>query len=321
MTPGTHPPRRLGGAIVAVVAMVCGVLLATPAIANAGPPDHAKACSTPKPVAAGTTSATFEFNGAVRSYQLDIPKSYNGRHKAPVVVNLHGTGSTPQRQNDQTRMPELAGGRGYVVVAPAAAGSFGWNIVPAFSGVTTPGVPTPPVPTGEDVGFVNALMDHLESELCLDTSREYITGMSSGAGMATWIVCQPDSRFAAAAPVAGLNMGIGCPSATLPPFITFHGDNDNAMPYEGQRIFNIPLPVPSIDTRATDFALRQGCQAEPRTTTLGPVVEHKVWKCPPGAAAEVYKILGGGHVWPGSGDNDTIDATRVMLSFFASHKL
>jgi polyhydroxybutyrate depolymerase len=273
----------------------------------------------PRTAPAGSTTGTLVHNGVVRSYQLDIPASYNGWRSIPVIVNLHGAGSNPQRQNDQTRMPELAGRQGYVVVAPQAAGST-WNLVPAFVGAPDVG-PGVPVPTGDDAGFVNALMDHLESTLCLDKSREYVTGMSAGAGMATWLMCQPDTRFAAAAPVAGLTQGLFCPAPSVPPFITFHGDADPAVPYGGGNLAGLPLGIPSVEGRTNEFALKEGCTTQVRTTRIAANVEHKVWQCPPWAAAEVYKIIGGGHVWPGSVGNQSIDATRVILSFFAQHRL
>src|SRR5690606_10095983 len=90
-----------------------------------------------------------------------------------------------------------------------------WNIAESFFEPDTTAPTTTVVEAdladGDDLGFLNGLLDSLEDELCLDQSREYATGKSNGAGMTTWLACQPDPRFAAVAPVAGVNMTKFCP--------------------------------------------------------------------------------------------------------------
>jgi polyhydroxybutyrate depolymerase len=297
----------------------------------AGSPASASSgCSDSQPEATALDGPqTLDYGGANRKYLISVPTDAGERQAMPLVLDLPGFGSTSESQDQSTQMAAKGTQRGYVVVTPEASlATVGpmtgpmWNVVDAFS--TAPADTSADVDLSQsnDVGFLNALVDHLEQTTCVDTAREYISGMSVGAGMATWMICQDGTRFAAAAPVAGLTQGLSCPAATVPPFVTFHGDADSQVEYTGGKLSGFDLGIPAVEARAADFAQRQGCSSATTETPIGDDVVHIVWDCPPGAAAEVYKILGGDHVWPGSanpGATQTVDATSLILDFFDSH--
>ena len=76
----------------------------------------------------------------------------------------------------------------------------------------------------DDVGFINALLDEIASEYCIDPKRVFATGMSNGGFMSHRLGCELATRFAAIAPVAGV-LGIPVESCTPPravPIIVFH---------------------------------------------------------------------------------------------------
>jgi polyhydroxybutyrate depolymerase len=298
--------------------------------AGALPKTASKGCSAAAPRPTNLDGPqTLQYGGAKRKYLISVPAQKGEHRAAPIVLDLPGFGSTSENQDASTRMASKGTKRGYVVVTPEASlatvgSSTGpmWNIIDAFS--TAAPEPDADVDLSEsnDVGFLNALVDHLEATMCVDTNREYITGMSVGGGMTTWMMCQEGTRFAAAAPVAGLTQGLGCPASTVPPFITFHGDADSQVEYTGGKLSGFDLGIPAVEARAADFAKRQGCTSDRKETPIGDDVIHMVWDCPSGAAAEVYKILGGDHVWPGSaapGATQTVDATSLILDFFDHH--
>ena len=275
---------------------------------------------------------TLEVDGFERKYLIAVPDAQSSDDPAPLVLDLPGFGATAEDQDASTRLSTLGTERGYIVVTPEASlatvGSATgpmWNVVDAFTGGEEPEEPTTEdveLSESDDVDFLDALVDHVEDTMCVDTDREYITGMSVGAGMTTWAVCQEGSRFAAAAPVAGMTQGLLCPAAEVPPFVTFHGDADSQVDYAGGNLSGFDLGIPAVEERAADFAQRQGCADTTTEERIGDDVIHIVWDCPPGAAAEVYRILGGEHVWPGSpspGANQTVDATPLILDFFDSH--
>ena len=134
----------------------------------------------------------------------------------PTVINggiINAYGTNARLGEGEWMVVEADESDGTFVKLPAdvAVGSFGrieggiWNIAGAFTepvtGSTTT-VPDATITTVDDVVFVNALVDELEGRLCIDPTREYVTGKSNGAGMSTFLACQPDVRFAAVAPVA-----------------------------------------------------------------------------------------------------------------------
>jgi polyhydroxybutyrate depolymerase len=119
-------------------------------------------------------------------------------------------------------------------------------------------------------------------------------------------------------------MGKVCPATNLPPFITIHGDQDSAVPYTGGDLAGFPLGIPAVEDRTAEFAAKEGCTAGPAGTSVAADVVHIVWECPEGKAAEIYKVLDGGHAWPGAavstpGWTQSIDASDVILDFFDAH--
>lgn len=281
------------------------------------------------------TTHSIEAGGTKRTYLLAAPRRYDGRPPAPLVVDLHGFTSNAADQDAMSRLSEKGTARGFVVVTPQALDvNLGsgpqplWNVFAAYSEATKEAVSTTaPVapPPGDDVAFLNGLVDRLESDLCVDPDREYVTGMSNGAGMAAWLVCQPSNRFAAAAFVSGINQTKACPAATVPPFVAFHGDSDAVDPYTGGDLAGFPIGMPAVEERVADFAAKQGCGTPPTEQKAPRGVVHEVWPCPAGQAAELYRVIGGSHSWPGSpdprlGPTRSIDASDLILRFFDRHR-
>jgi poly(3-hydroxybutyrate) depolymerase len=92
--------------------------------------------------------------------------------------------------------------------------------------VTETGVGT----SGVD-GFIPSLYDLMEEQFCIDTTREYHTGMSNG-GIATYQMgASMSSRLAAIAPLAGsMHTGfLQAPTRCLP-LIDLHGEKDMIVP-------------------------------------------------------------------------------------------
>ncbi|WP_437588358.1 prolyl oligopeptidase family serine peptidase [Sorangium sp. So ce1000] len=53
----------------------------------------------------------------------------------------------------------------------------------------------------DDVAFVRAMVEQLESDTCIDPKRVYATGCSNGGGMTYKVACEAADVIAAAAPV------------------------------------------------------------------------------------------------------------------------
>lgn len=281
-------------------------------------------CSPGRPAETGTEQLTFDDDGTERSYRLTVPPAYDGVTPAPLLLDMHGFSSSATQQSALTSMPEVAGGRGYVVVTPQAleidvpltTGSLTttfWNIDPA---AVREGFE--PV---DDLGFLEALLDEVGDTLCIDGSREFVTGMSNGAGMTMALTCGERSRFAAAAPVAGVNLVGDCDPGESVPLLAFHGDADPLIPYDGGLVVGQDYEVVGVEARVAELASAAGCDPEPTIEQPFNDITTATWSgC--GSAdrgssdvAGSYEIalstvLGGGHMWPGA-DLSAFDATAA----------
>lgn len=58
--------------------------------------------------------------GEARRYLLHLPPRYDGRTRVPVVVDLHGTGATPELELAISGLDRAADAHGFAVVLPVA---------------------------------------------------------------------------------------------------------------------------------------------------------------------------------------------------------
>jgi polyhydroxybutyrate depolymerase len=285
-------------------------------------------CSPVRRHAPGTKSLKFAHDGRERSYNLTVPKGYDGVRPAPLIFSFHGLGSNKDQQ-DAIGIPVAAGKRGYIVVTPQALptdlpiGAHGasvkidfWNIFPVTNGGTS--APAQPVPTAsDDMGFVNDLVTALERTLCIDSSRVYLTGISNGAGMAIELACVFPQRFAAAAPVAGVNMTNECPTKRPISVVAVHGDADPLVAYTGGTVAGFKIGNPGVEQRMTDIGRIDHCAAKPSIDEVSPALTIRTWKsCASGKAVVLYTLHRGGHTWP---VGEPLNATTAILDFFDAH--
>ena len=142
----------------------------------------------------------------------------------PLVISLHGWGTTADFYMWFTFMEEVADTAGFIVCYPQAIDNI-WN-----SGISdnTPNV--------DDVGFISSLIDTLYAEYSIDQSRVYVCGHSNGGFMTFRLVCELNDRFAKAASVAGAMTNAiidSCGSALPMPMLLMHGTTDPVVPYSG----------------------------------------------------------------------------------------
>jgi polyhydroxybutyrate depolymerase len=281
-----------------------------------------------------------DYGGVKRTYQLSLPKSYDGRTADPVILNLHGLTSNIQEQDIVSNFPAFGGARGYVIVTPQARAQ---RLGGANSLLTTQwNLSTTATGGASDVGFLLALLDRVHRDVCTDTHREYVAGVSDGAAMVMSLRCAAGNQFAALAADAGVTLG-SCTKKISTPLIAFHGTADPLVPYQGHDGAN------SVEGAMAGLAASGGCKTTPTVTMPFPDARHLIYPCTGGMGLELWTIIGGGHTWPGvtayvdpnsarkkpdgspAGSpygtaalvkHQTTDviATKLMLDFFDSHR-
>lgn len=258
------------------------ILVAAVAFTVLGAKHSAPPASAGCSARAATGHTTLDYLGVARTYQLSLPKSYSRRKPAPVILNLHGYTSNIDEQDIVSNLPKLGGARGYVIVTPQGLASpetplgTGWNVSQDATDSTS------------DVGFLLTLLDRVQHDVCVDAHREYVTGVSAGAAMTMALRCKAGNRFAAVAPVAGVSLG-SCDVNVATPLIAFHGDADPLVSYQAT----------GVEAAMAQLATAGGCPIEPKVSEPFPDARHLVWPCTGAMGLELWRIIGGGHTWPG----------------------
>ena len=282
------------------------------------------ACATPAdPAPTGGSSGSLTFAGAERTYLLHVPASAARDQPVPVVVNLHGHGSSARNQLGYADFRPLAEREGFVVVAPDGQGSprrF------TLLGATAT--------EADDVEFAVALVDHLATRLCVDPRRVFATGMSNGGALSSVIACRAADRFAAVGAVAAMIFVPPCAGdeAGRPaPIVAMMGTADPVVPYAGGRVNCCGNPsIPAAEDTLAGFAARSRCTTPPIEERPHPTILQRAWTgCAAGTAVELYTIEGGGHTWPGASfdlesrglgrTTPDLVATEVIWAFFEAH--
>lgn len=238
--------------------------------------------------------------GELRTAVVDLPADYDGTRRLPVVLNFHGLLMSGDLQRSYTGMHVAANDRGWISVHPNGVG-LEWDLIPPYS----------------DVSFVEALLDVLDSEVCIDTSRTYATGLSNGDYMSYIVGCAIPERIAAIAPVAGMNL-TGCQIDTEVPLLHIHGTADLIVPYLG--VFVASTAPQSVEDWASGV---NDCAVAPTPTAGVGTVSCESRSCSMTSESTLCTVGGGGHTWPGAAPNallgptnTDIDANDVILDFF-----
>jgi polyhydroxybutyrate depolymerase len=276
----------------------------------------------------GVSERTMTSEGVERRFQLTVPEGYDGTTPLPVVLGLHALTVSHQVVANMIGFADMAERYEFIGVAPSGR----------LDG-TTPYWLAAPAPDNYDITFIDELLDRLEADLCVDPSRVFATGMSNGGQMSSLLACRLPDRFAAVAPVAGVEFYESCEDGPVP-VIAFHGRADPIVTYEGgglnaTRIADVqywkgdvPDGLPEhegVDVALATWARHNGCDTTFAEEQVSPSVRRRTW---PGCEAEtvLYVVDGGGHAWPGKpvpqfedafGPGTTeIDGSSLIFEFF-----
>lgn len=174
---------------------------------------------------AGNNERTLTHDAILREYNVYAPASYDGVSPVPLIVDLHGASSDKVQQQAISGWAGEAEAEDFLVAYPQGIGNT-WN-----AGICCGGN------TNDDVGFIRAMVDAIELEGNVDTTRIYVTGLSNGGAMTQRLACEAADVFAAAAPLAFptpyADFATECtPSAEMPVLLTM-GLTDIVVPYSG----------------------------------------------------------------------------------------
>tara|TARA_B100000809_G_scaffold134860_1_gene132482 strand:- start:606 stop:1766 length:1161 start_codon:yes stop_codon:yes gene_type:complete len=270
-----------------------------------------------------TINGTLMHGGIQRSYILYVPAFYSAVNPAPLVFNFHGYTSNASQQIAYGEFRPIADTAGFLLVVPQGTvdgqGNTYWNS--NWGG------------TVDDVGFTEALLDDLSITYTINQDRVYSTGMSNGGFMSYHLACNLSNRIAAIASVTGA-MTLGTPNTCSPqhptPILEIHGDADGTVSYTGSNFSESVQNGLDYWVNYNNNTSAPSFTAIPNISTSdNSTVEHYVYSNGDNCLeVEHYKVINGGHTWPGSAfntgngaTNHDINASELIWDFFSKYDI
>jgi polyhydroxybutyrate depolymerase len=213
----------------------------------------------------------------LRHYLLAEPEAA----PAGLLLSLHGSRSSADRQARLSGLASLAETAGAVVAFPEA-------IVPMGAGYQWD--------LDGDLEFLAMLVAELVERYRPPNGRAAITGMSGGARMS----CRFAAAAAEAVSMVGAVGGVRAPvgrSARPVPVLAFHGTADRTNPYAGS---GRGRWVESVPDAVRAWGEANGHPGPPAVVQVSPTLMRTTYG-EPGGPGEVtlWTSKGAGHTWPG----------------------
>ena len=262
----------------------------------------------------GTFSRSIEVEGETREYLIYVPNTYDTIQSFPLMLNFHGFTMSARNQMEVSDMRALSETDEFILVYPQGTrlwGSTHWNV-----GSWTLGS------NAKDVEFIAALINQIADNYNIDDERVYACGYSNGGFFSHELACQLSQKIAAIGTVAAniseetIN---NCNPSHPIPIITISGTRDDEVEYDGSmpertlsqeetleywRTFNKVDTVPII-TNMPDLNSLDGSTA----------VRYQYVNGDNDSEVEHYKVVDGGHDWPGTFGNMDINSDSVIWNF------
>jgi polyhydroxybutyrate depolymerase len=236
-----------------------------------------------------------------RPYKLEVPPTDAGAGAMPLVILIHGYGSSGAGHDSYLGLSKLTKARGVLLAIPNGTrdhtGKLFWNATDACCDFDNAPV--------DDVAYLDAIIADVSSKQVVDPKRVYIIGHSNGAFMAHRYACDRSDRVAAIVALAGVPWSdvAKCTGKNVS-VLQVHGDADTIIDYGGGKSFGNGMPYPGAEGAVTAWATRDGCKltrhASAPIDLVGDVpgaeTTRESYECPEGIDVALWRMHGVGHV-------------------------
>lgn len=246
-------------------------------------------------MAQNDTEHTIQHDGQVREYLVHTPIGYSTDKDYPLIINMHGLGSSRSQQQLYSQFDRVADTAGVIMVYPQGLeANVQGQIQTHWNAGFGTGV--------DDVGFLTNMLDQIFIDYSVDEKKIYSTGMSNGGFMSYYLACRATDRVVAVASVTGsmtLSEYRGCQPSEPIPAMQIHGTADLVVPFRGN---------PTIDEVVEFWVDHNECDVMPteemipdtdpndNTTTTRIIYDG----CENKGEVWYYVVDNGGHTWPGT---------------------
>lgn len=149
--------------------------------------------------------------GTDRQWWVWLPTNYDPQKPYPLVFNFHGCGSS----DNIVPMNKVTADKAILVRATGISDGVCWDANA----------------TGNDVKFFDQMLADVSAKRCVDTSRVFATGYSSGSWLVNTLDCERGDKLRASGTVSGGTYGdkSKCVGKYARIFIHDQDDTDNAI--------------------------------------------------------------------------------------------
>ena len=233
---------------------------------------------------------------------LHLPSLKAGQ-KVPLLVFLHGLGSSGEQLAEASDWPRFAAENGLAWAAPNGpfdrAGRRFWNAGPSCCNFDAVSV--------DHVAELAALIERFKRDPAIDAERVFVGGHSNGAFMAHRLACERPELLRGIIAVAGSGPldRSACKTPRSLHVLQIQGDADPIVTYAGGHLFrNGSLPQhASARKTVEDWAAALGCAKPARLLPAvdfeaqlkGPETQVERYEGCQRGSVELWTVVGGGH--------------------------
>lgn len=234
---------------------------------------------------------------------LLVPDNLQANAPAPLIVLLHGYGSSGVQQNGYMRVGELVNRYGFLLATPdgtqesAGRNARFWSASDACCNFYANEL--------DDSAYVLDIINTVKAQYSVDDRRVYLIGHSNGGFMSYRTAHEHSDVIAGIASLAGAEATVAQPAPEHPVHILqIHGTADGTIAYDGGEIQGNLYP--GAEETVNRWAQYNGCSAEGVVTAqldldvsldgLDTTVTRYSNDCRPGGSVELWTITDGAHI-------------------------
>jgi len=261
--------------------------------------------------------------GGDRPVTLQVPANYDHGTPTPLLMVLHGHSVTGVVELAYSRLNNLLGDPGVLILAPDGTideednnfwnADTGWCCDFYNSGV-------------DDAGYLGGLIDEVRAVWNVDPDRIYLFGHSNGAVMAYTLACRRAADIAAIIALAGTSFvdGADCDPVEPVNILHIHGTEDDTVLFDGGtdclgRDCVYPGVIDTLDHWAGYNSCATSLESDApvdvdRAIDGTETTVERYTDCPAGIDVELWTIVGGEHI-----PNVRNDLHVPLWSWLAAH--
>jgi polyhydroxybutyrate depolymerase len=233
-----------------------------------------------------------------RTYQIDLPNQFDPQKRYPLVIGLHGVGSTGKIIRETLALDLVTTSNPVIAVFPEGSGTErdtiqSWNADRCCS-------PSNDEPGYiRDVDFISIIISNMKKNYLIDLSRVWAVGFSNGGMMSYRLACEIPDQITGIAVGGGAVTVATCAPSRAVNVIHLHGEQDSKVPLLGGGPYSVMSAEDSL-ARIANANLCVNIETAPGESPYK-------WKCPTSDAMELI-LSPNGHDWGG-------DWSRRMIDF------